>query len=114
MDPRQALGNPLLVGGVVAVTVLYALAVVWMTYSIYRTTPDLLQVQLFRKMDLLRRSVMAMGLGLIVGMVLVILFVSDLNLPDAVWGILAGIAALIFWYGLVGYAKVFRVPRGRV
>lgn len=111
MDPQQALGNPLLVVGVASVTATYALAVAWMTYSIYRVTPELLQVQLFRKMRILQNAVLTMGLALILGMVLVTLFVSNVDLPDAVWGVLAGVAAAIFWYGMYSYSRVFRVPR---
>ncbi len=111
MDPQQALGNPLLIAGVAGITITYAAAVAWMTYSIYRVTPELLQVQLFRKMRVLQNSVLTMGLGLIVGMVLVTLFISDLALPDVAWGALAASAAAIFWYGLYGYSRVFRVPR---
>lgn len=113
MDPQQAIGNPLLIAGVASVTAVFGAAVAWMTYSIYRVTPELLQVQLFLKMRILQNSVLTMSVALILGLALVIVFVSNVDLPDVVWGAMAAVVAGIFYYGLYGYSRVFRVPRGR-
>lgn len=113
MDPRELLGNPLIVAAVAAATATFGLAVAWLTYSIYRVTPELLQVQIFRKLKVLRNSVLFMGLALILGMVLITLFVSNAALPDFVWGAGSGAAAILFWYGMFGYASAFRIPRSR-
>lgn len=113
MDPAALLGQPILIAAVAAVTATYAGAVAWMTYAIYRTTPELLQVQLFRKMRTLQNSVLFMGLGLVVGMVLLSVFMADLVLPDPVWAAAGLAAAGLFWYGLITYSRVFRVPKDR-
>ncbi len=113
MDPQQLIGTPLITMVVATIAATLALAVVWMAYSVYRMTPELLQVQLFRKHRLLENSVLFMGVGLIVGMVLLTLFVSNLALPDLVWIGIALVPGVLFWYGLVQYSRVFHVPRGR-
>lgn len=111
MDPAQAIGTPLLTASVAAITVIYAAAVTWMTRSIYRMTPELAQVQLFRKLRTLQNSILFMGLGLIIGMVLMTLFVSAVDMPDLAWAAGGVIAGIFFWYGLVTYSTVFHVPR---
>ncbi len=113
MDPATLIGQPILIVAIVAVTVTYAGAVAWMTYAIYHTTPELLQVQLFRKMRTLQNSVLFMGLGLVVGMALLTVFMADLVLPDPVWAAGGLAAAGLFWYGLITYSRVFRIPRDR-
>ncbi len=113
MNPESVLGQSYLILAVAAVTVTYSAAVAWMVFAIYRTTPELLQVQLFRKMRILQNSVLFMGLGLVVGMVLLTVFVADVSLPDVLWAAGGLAAAALFWYGLIGYSRVFRVPRDR-
>jgi hypothetical protein len=108
------LGNPILIVAVASVTAACAAAIAWMAYSVYRMTPELLQVQLFRKHRLLENSVLLMGVGLVIGMVLMTLFVSDVTLPDLAWAAVALVAAILFWYGLVQYSRVFHVPRRRI
>jgi hypothetical protein len=44
-------------------------------------------------------------------MVLMTLFVSDVVLPDLAWAAAGLLAAVLFWYGLVQYSRVFHVPR---
>ena len=114
MDAAEVVGNPLLIAGVASVTVTYVLAVAWMSYSIRRVTPELLQVQVFHKLKSLQDSVLFMGLGLSVGMVLVTLFLANLDLPGFGWASLGALAAGVFWYGTVQYSRVFHVPRGPI
>ena len=111
VDASQVIGNPLLTLGVSIITVTYVLAVAWMSYSIRRVTPELLQVRVFHKMRELHNSVRFMGLGLALGMALLTLFVSNLDLPEAAWGVAAAAAAIVFWYGTLEYSRVFHVPR---
>jgi len=110
MDAQQLLGNPVLTAMVGSMTIIFASAVALMTYSIYRMTPELLQVQLFRKLRLLRNSVLLMGIGLIGGMILITVFVANVPLPDVAWGGGAAAAAILFWCGMFGYSRVFHVP----
>lgn len=111
MDAAQVLGNPLLILGVASVTVAYALAVAWMAYSIRRVTPELLQVRVFHNLATLQNSVLFMGMGLSLGMVLVTLFLSNLDLPVVAWAAVAALAAGVFWYGTLQYSRVFHVPK---
>lgn len=111
MQPQEVLGNPLLIAAVGATTVTYAIAVAWIASTIYRAPPDLLQVQLFRKLRDLQNSILLMGIGLVVGLTLTTLFIANLGLPDYAWVAGAAVAAVLFWYGLFRYSSVFRVPR---
>ncbi len=113
MDPQQMIGSLWVTVISGAVTVAYCAALAWLTYSIYRMTPELLQVQLFRKLRTLQNSVFAMGLGLMVWMVLTTLFVSNVDLPDAVWAAGVVLAAGFLAYGMYRYSGVMSVPRQR-
>jgi hypothetical protein len=110
MDAQQMLGNPVLTASVASITIIFASAVALLTYSIYRVTPEVLQVQLFRKLKLLRNSVLLMGIGLIGGMILITVFIANVPLPDPAWEVGAAAAAILFWTGLFGYSRVFHVP----
>ena len=111
MDAQELIGTPLLVDAVAGVTVAFALTVAWIAYPIRRVAPELLQLQLFRKIEALHVSVLAMAVGLVGGMVLMTLFLANLSLPDYAWMAGAVVSSGLFWYGLFGYSNVFRVPR---
>lgn len=113
MDAQELIGSPLLTAAVTAVTITLAAAVAWLTYSIRRATPELLQVQVFRKLNLLQNSVLAMGVALVLGMVLVTLFLAGVDLPALAWGGAGVVAGILFWYGMYEYSTVFRVPKKR-
>ena len=112
MDPSVLIGTPWVTAIAAAVTVAYSLGIGWLIYSIYRMTPELLQVQLFRKQRPLINSVTSMGLGLLVWMVMTTLFIANVTLPDPFW--IAGglLAAFLLAYGMYRYSQVMRVPRG--
>lgn len=112
MDPRQFIGDPWVTWIATAVTIAYCGGLGYMSYSIYRITPELLQVRLFGKLRALQNSVLTMGLGLMVWMVLTTLFVADVVMPDVMW--LAGVvaAAALLGLGMFQYSQVLSVPRG--
>ncbi len=114
MDPSQVIGSSWVVGISAAVTIAYCAGLTWLTYSIYRVTPELLQVRLFRKLRALQNSVLYMGLGLMVWMVMTTLFISNISLPDAVW--VAGVvfAGGFLGFGMYQYSSVMSVPRARI
>lgn len=113
MDPSQVIGSPVVIAIAAAVTVAYCAGLGWLTYSIYRITPELLQLQLFRKLRALQNSVATMGLGLMVWMIFTTLFVADLTLPDALWVAGVVVALGLLGFGMYQYANVMSVPRAK-
>ncbi len=114
MDPAQLIGSPWVVVIATAVTIAYCTGLCWLTYSIYRVTPELLQLRLFRKLRSLQNSILFMGMGLMVWMVLTTLFVSDVILPDAVWAVGVVFAAGLLALGMYQYSSVMSIPREHV
>jgi hypothetical protein len=112
MDPQQLIGNPAITDIAAVVTIAYTAGVAYMTHSIYRATPELLQVQLFRKLRVLQRGVLIMGLGLMDWMVFTTLFIANVALPDAVWAAGATVALILLGFGMYEYSSVLSVPRG--
>ncbi len=111
MDPSQLIGSPWVVVIASVVTIAYCAGLFWLTYSIYRVTPELLQLRLFRKLRALQNSVLFMGLGLMVWMVMTTLFISNVALPDAVWVIGVVFAAGFLGLGMYQYSNVMSIPR---
>src|SRR5574340_1363941 len=113
MDPSQLVGNPWVTAVAAAVTTAYVAGVAYMAYSIYRTTPELLQVQVFKKLRILQRGVLSTALGLMDWMVFSTLFMANVALPDVVWAVGAGAAAALLGLGMFWYSNVLSVPRPR-
>ncbi|HYM40034.1 MAG TPA: hypothetical protein VEY12_07825 [Thermoplasmata archaeon] len=111
MNPSQMIGSPWVTYIAGAVTLAYCAGLGWLVFSIYRMTPELLQLQLFRKVRGLQNSVTTMGLGLMVWMVMTTLFVADITLPDPVWILGLVLAAGLLGLGMYRYARVMSIPR---
>ncbi len=114
MDPSQLIGTPWVIGIAVAVTIAYCAGLTYLTFSIYQATPELLQLRLFGKLRALQNSVLYMGLGLMVWMVVTTLFISDVTLPDPVWITCGLFAAGFLALGMYQYSNVMSIPRERL
>ena len=111
VDPSQLIGSPWVTWIAAGVTVAYCAGLGWMTYSIYHVTPELIQVRLLRDLRALQNSVLSMGLGLMVWMMLTTLFIADITLPDPVWIVGGGVSAGLLALGMYQYSGVMSVPR---